>query len=237
VSDLEQLLEVQGHDTRADQIRHQRATLPERAALAAAEADLARIVAAWAPADARRQELASEQRRLEDDVASTRARIANADTALYSGSTSNPRELQALQDEIASLTRRVSLLEDEELAVMEQLEPVEGDLSAKARERDRLEGEIERLRAAVTAGEAELDVALDAEAEQRRVAAEVVPDGLLTEYERIRARSAGVGVARLVAGQCGGCHLRLSAVELDRIKKQPVDTVVHCDECGRLLVR
>ncbi len=237
MSELDQLLDVQGHDTRADQIRHQRAALPERAELVAAEAARDRVVAESGPADARREELARAQRRLEDDVASTRARIATADTALYSGSSSNPRELQALQDEIASLTRRVSLLEDEELAVMEQLEPVEADLNAKTKERARLDAEIERLRAAVTAAEAELDVALDAEAEQRRTAASSVPEGLLSEYERIRVRSAGIGVARLVAGQCGGCHLRLPAMELDRIKKQPPDAVVHCDECGRLLVR
>ena len=44
-------------------------------------------------------------------------------------------------------------------------------------------------------------------------------------------------MARLVGTNCGGCHLTLSAVELDRIRHQPGDAVVLCEECGRLLVR
>ena len=43
--------------------------------------------------------------------------------------------------------------------------------------------------------------------------------------------------AKLEAGSCRGCHLQLSAVELDRIRKLPADAIVHCVECGRILVR
>jgi uncharacterized protein len=46
----------------------------------------------------------------------------------------------------------------------------------------------------------------------------------------------GIAVARLVGTNCGGCHLTLSAVELDRIRHEPGDAVVICEECGRLLV-
>ena len=44
-------------------------------------------------------------------------------------------------------------------------------------------------------------------------------------------------MARLVGTNCGGCHLTLSAVELDRIRHAPPDEMVFCGECGRLLVR
>ena len=64
-----------------------------------------------------------------------------------------------------------------------------------------------------------------------------VPAPLLAEYEQLRSTSMGIAVSALTGGQCGGCHMRLSAVELDRIKKQPADAVIHCEDCGRLLVR
>ena len=64
-----------------------------------------------------------------------------------------------------------------------------------------------------------------------------MPEDLWPEYDRLRAALGGVAVARLVNGTCQGCHLRLSAVEVDRIRKLSPDEPVHCEECGRLLVR
>ena len=38
-------------------------------------------------------------------------------------------------------------------------------------------------------------------------------------------------------GRCSGCHLALPATEIDRIKREAPDTIVLCDQCGRILVR
>jgi predicted nucleic acid-binding Zn-ribbon protein len=233
---LELLLEVQKHDTHADQIRHRRANLPERAALDEREAERAKAEREHRATSDRRAELLAEQDRLEGEIAKAKERIAAVDGKLYGGATSNPRELQALQDEVASLGRRVTLLEDSEIEVMEQLEPVDKANESQEAALDELAAAIDRLGVELTAAQAELDVDLEAVEKERAQAAEAVPANLLEEYERIRSRSGGIGVAPLIGGQCGGCHLKLPAMELDRIKKLPPDGIVHCDECGRLLV-
>jgi predicted nucleic acid-binding Zn-ribbon protein len=64
-----------------------------------------------------------------------------------------------------------------------------------------------------------------------------VPASLLAEYEPLRHRLGGVAIAKLEGGSCKGCHLKLSNFELDRIRALPTDEVVHCEECGRILVR
>ncbi|MBV9953257.1 MAG: hypothetical protein JO291_14985 [Acidimicrobiia bacterium] len=233
---LELLLEVQKHDTHADQIRHRQANLPERAALDAREAERTKAEREHRATSDRRDELLVEQDRLEGEIAKAKERIAAVDGKLYGGATSNPRELQALQDEVASLGRRVSLLEDSEIEVMEQLEPLDKVSETQQAALDELATVIDRLGVELTAAEAELGVDLESVEKQRAEAAEAVPSNLLDEYEHIRSRSGGIGVAALIGGQCGGCHLKLPAMELDRIKKLPPDGIVHCDECGRLLV-
>ena len=150
---LDQLLEVQRHDTRADQIRHRRANLPERAALTEREADRAKAEREHSATSARRDELQAEQDRIEGEVIKAKERIAVVDGKLYGGATSNPRELQALQDEVASLGRRVNLLEDSELEVMEQLEPVEAASVNQQAAIERLGADIERLGMELTAAE------------------------------------------------------------------------------------
>ena len=64
-----------------------------------------------------------------------------------------------------------------------------------------------------------------------------IDKGLLDLYEKIKGSSGGVGAALLVGNTCDGCHLSITPVELDKIKSQPKDEVVRCEECRRILVR
>ena len=60
---------------------------------------------------------------------------------------------------------------------------------------------------------------------------------VLSSYERLRTRLDGVGAARLVNGRCDGCHLSLSRTELAVAPREPPDALLHCEQCGRILVR
>lgn len=233
---LEQLLAVQDLDTTADQLRHRRATLAERAELARRHQELVDLDARSADLRARRAELGREQARREGEVTVLVERAARTDATLYSGTVSAMRELRALQDEIASLNRRRSSLEDEIIELMEQTEPLDTELAGY----DDRRGQIDAVAAQLTAAVVEAEVAIDHElvvlGEKRAACAASVPEELLAEYERLRSRLGGTGIARLVGSSCGGCHLGLSAVEIDRLRRGRFTERMHCSECGRLLV-
>ena len=231
------LLAVQEHDTRTDQLNHRIETLPLRAELAQLEVDVRAVDDQLGITQRRRDELGRSQQRLEDEIASLSERANQAEKQLYSGSVTNPRELQALQDDVASIRRRIGQLEDDELEIMELVEPVDAERAQLTGERERLDAEGARLRTALGEAESELVAELAAVQAERDAAAAEVPDELWPEYDKLRARFGGVGIARLVGSTCQGCHLALPAVEVDRIRKLPLDEAVHCEECGRLLVR
>ncbi|MDP1820272.1 MAG: C4-type zinc ribbon domain-containing protein [Acidimicrobiales bacterium] len=231
------LLAVQEHDTTTEQLAHRRRTLPARAELEQTMAQVVAVEARMVEVEAVRQELVRSQKRLEDEIATMVDKAGQHDKSLYSGSISNPRDLQALQDEIAALRRRISQLEDQDLELMEQIEPLESSLTRLAVERAALDETAAGLRGRI----AEDEVAIDAElasvqAERERIAADVDP-GILSEYEALRPKLGGIAIARLVGGSCGGCHLSLSAVEVARLKKLPPEEPAYCEECGRLLAR
>lgn len=233
---LQDLLVVQGHDTHLDQIRHQMDTLPARAERDSAVAELAATEADHADQLALREGLARDQKRLDDEIESLSAKRTGYDRKLYGGTVTNPRELQDLQEEIAALGRRITVLEDRDLEVMEKIEPVDARLAASAAalesQRAAVRGAEERL----TAAEAELAVALDDANRQRIEAAAAIPTDVLAGYDKLRSGLGGIAVAPLVGNQCGGCHLTLSAMEASRLRKLPADEVAHCEECGRILV-
>jgi predicted nucleic acid-binding Zn-ribbon protein len=57
---------------------------------------------------------------------------------------------------------------------------------------------------------------------------------LLELYEDLRSAKKGVGAARLVDGVCQGCHQKLSAMELDRIRR--TEGIRRCEYCRRILI-
>ena len=236
-AELETLLEVQDLDTTVDRLRHRRETLPERSELASLEERRIALRAEIDRVRAQRDEIAARQTQAEGELASLESRVTEIEKKMYSGTVSASRELQAMADEVASLKRRQSSLEDVALEAMTEREPVDAEL-------ERLENEDSTLGDTATEielriGEAEL--AIDGEIEEetlrRRDLAARVPESLLEQYDRIRARSDGVGAARLSGTSCTGCHLTLPATEVDRLKKAPADAVILCDQCGRILVR
>jgi uncharacterized protein len=232
-----ELLELQEHDTAAGQLRHRRATLPERAELAELGADLTTHDQGTAELEAERTRLRREQSRVEDEVSTIETKAAEVDKTMYSGTVTSPRELQAFQGDLQSLRRRQRQLEDQVIALMEQIEPLDQRLDEREAERRRLAERQAAVRSALLEQEREVDAELQAVLGRREEVASSIEPDLLSRYDELRTQLGGIAVAPLVGTSCGGCHLTLSAVELDRIRNQPPDALVFCEECGRLLVR
>src|SRR5690606_2313363 len=122
-----------------------------------------------------------------------------------------------------------------QLEIMELVEPIESALADPHAARENQAAVLDDATARLAVEEADLAAQLAAEHTARDDLAATIPADLLTEYDQLRAGGGGVGIARLMGNQCGGCHLTLSAMEVATIRKHP-DEVTHCEECGRLLV-
>jgi hypothetical protein len=146
------------------------------------------------------------------------------------------RDQEAMVTEIESLMHRKSELEDEELAAMESLVPLDADIARIDAEDGELAEQVAQKGDLLCEAVAELDVELASLREARPLLASNLPSALLEEYERLRARLGGIGAARVVRGSCSGCNLSLASTELDHLRHAPSGTVSHCEQCGRILV-
>ena len=236
MSELDDLLVVQNLDTSLDQLRHRKRTLPERAALKNLEDELAALESQRADVQTQLDAITARQQESERETEATVKRIGEIDTRMRSGAVA-ARDLTAMQTEIDHLQERQRDLEDRTLEAMEEREPLETILSDLNDKAGSLDERSVSARAALAEAEVAVDSEIGTEETARAAAAANLPADLLQQYERLRDRLGGVGAAPLVGGSCGGCHLTLPATELDRIKKLPPDAVVHCEQCGRILVR
>jgi uncharacterized protein len=231
------LLDLQELDSRADQLRHQLATIPEAKELLALGAERADLDSRARDARIQVEDLTREQRKADADVEQVRARRTRDQQRMDQGLVSNPKDLERMQGELVSLQRRISDLEDIELEVMESLENAQAQL-------DDLVGRLEALdrRAAdLTVSRDDKAGRIDDELADLAGRRKTLADGLAGEltalYDRLRQQKGGVGAAALRARRCGGCSLELTAADLAVIAKAPSDEVLRCEECNRILVR
>ncbi len=175
-----------------------------------------------------------EQRRLEGEIDGLVARVEQEEGRLYDGSVSLPKELATLQQEIASLRSRLSDVEDTELELLDSLEAAESareearaaldrEQAAWDEKHERLGAEIKRLEGEVTRTTAERDAC------RARITAPLV-----AQYEDLRRRKAGVGVAHMQGTTCTGC--RVSVPPSARKRSLDPETPALCPNCERFLV-
>jgi predicted nucleic acid-binding Zn-ribbon protein len=232
----QRLLELASEDVALTQLTHRGRTLPEVAAVEAAEEAERSLAADVVRAETEVRDLGREVKRMESDVETVRAREDKDQKLLDSGSVS-PKEMTNLQHELASLKRRQSDLEDQELELMERLEVTETTLAAAQSGLEQARADLER--AQQLRDDALADIA-DATKRHEAARAEVaggISAPLLALYDRIRTQTGSTGAAMLKARQCQGCRIELYGNELSAVRNADPHEVVRCENCGRILVR
>jgi predicted nucleic acid-binding Zn-ribbon protein len=229
------ILDLQAAETTAEQLKHRRERLPEREQAEAARNALDNWDAARQRLHQRLDELGVQIERSETDaheIDRHRTRLeAQLKTVIA------PREAEALQNEIANLNERRGGLDDAELAAMEEQTVLEDELTVLLGREAVLREAIAAADAALAIGEADIEVELsDIAARLEGLRAQVGPS-VLARYDRLRQHFV-VAAAMLSGSRCEGCHLDLSAHEVDDVKDEiAANGVADCPQCGRLLVR
>jgi predicted nucleic acid-binding Zn-ribbon protein len=228
------LLALQAVDTTTDQLGHRRehSSLHDDLATASAamrswerrrvtlRSRIEELGASIDDAEQRGAELLAHRKRLEQQMKTVIA----------------PREAEALMHEMATLTEQSDELDGHELVALEEQAALDDELSAHLLGEESLRDGLGRADAALADEVAQIDAQLVGLSIEREGLRAQVPAALLATYDRKRA-AFGVAVARLVGKQCQGCHLELSAAEIDTVKDEAADTgVTDCPDCGRLLI-
>jgi uncharacterized protein len=230
------LMQVQLHDTTLNQLRHRKSSLPEQAELADVEARRTALGIEGAAIHGQVDDLSKRQQVLEEQIAAAAKRRHEIEKRMLTGDMSASRDLQAMDGEVHHLAERQELLEAQELALLEEEDPLDVALASNTVAIDGLGADIERLRASIVDAVRAIDEAIVVEEKRRVELAAGLPPELAEQYEKLRSRLGGVGAARLVGDRCDGCHLTLPSKEVERIRRLPPDEIGTCDQCGRILV-
>ena len=145
----------------------------------------------------------------------------------------NERELMAMRREIDLAKEANKQLEEQLIAIMEQLEAL-GTRATEAKETlAGLEADAERQLAEWRERSAGLQQEIDLIGTERTVVAQGLTSSLRAKYEQIFARRGGTAVVEVRNGTCQGCHMNVPPQLFNELQKHR--DVRLCPNCHRIL--
>lgn len=227
---IEELLAVQVLDTEIGRLEAEKAALDHGERV---ERALAVRQNRLQTAERRLQGLQIEQRNAELELKTLEEKKHQSSRKLYEGRITAPRELQALELEIAMLDRQRQRLDE---TLLRRLDEIENANRAAANARSGVEEAEKALRIVRRRYEKEatrIDGMLaEKQPARARLAAQIDPEAL-HRYDDLRRRNHNLGAARIENGACAGCRMKVGGAMLRRVMAH--DRYVYCESCTRYL--
>ncbi len=186
-------------------------------------------------AEARRalSEVEKQQRPAEFEVETLREQVKGVEKKLYSGEVKIPKELVNIQEEVTSLKKRQSQLEEALLGVMNQLEEAQQRHNAISEELSQSEEERKSLEVRLSAERGQLETEVKELGKQRELLAGGVPPQDMRIYSSLLTTKQGRAVAAVERSMCQGCRLNMPLNIQQRLRAN--HGLVQCPSCNRIL--
>jgi len=177
--------------------------------------------------------LEQELKEISFTTSNLRIKIDQCESSLYSGTIKVPKELQDLQNEIASLKKQFGLSEENEL-----------DLMLKVEKQQVLFDQMDRMLSAnlilFQKAKDELNqklVEYKKELEKIQIEREPAEKSILQKdlviYNRLRQHKGGIAVIDVIENTCSSCGAEISHAEWQKARIS--QELVYCQGCGRII--
>jgi hypothetical protein len=173
------------------------------------------------------------QHKSEDEAQSQQIKIQQAESSLYGGLVRNPKELQDLQADIASLKKHLAVLEESELQDMLRTESAQAAVKKAQLELSQIQARLGGEHRQLFEEKESLNHELDRLQSERQAAASAIAVNMLKAYDELRQQRRGVAVAEVSDNACRACGTILTAA-IQQTARYTTE-LVHCPSCGRIL--
>jgi uncharacterized protein len=173
------------------------------------------------------------QRKSEDEAESQQIKIQQAESSLYGGVVRNPKELQDLQTDIASLKKHLAVLEEHELQDMIKTEAAQAAVKKAKLELSQIQARLGGEHRQLFEEKESLTRELDRLQSERQAVVSTIAANMLKTYDELRQQRRGVAVSEVSDNACGACGTILTAA-IQQTARYAIE-LVHCPACGRIL--
>lgn len=175
----------------------------------------------------------TELNNIEDISKNKQIKIEQTEASLYKGSISNPKELKDLQIEVASLKKSLSLIEENQLLLMAEVESLEANFISEKDQYAIVLSESEILNHQFFQELETHKKENEKLAAERYVAAGQLQPEHISAYEKLRVSKNRIAVTSVEDESCATCGSEISASDIQKARGSV--TLSFCPSCGRIL--
>lgn len=157
------------------------------------------------------------------------------ETRLYSGNVKNPKELQDMQKEIESLTKRHAELDENLLLLIMERDEAKDMLELTNQELEKVKATWEAEHSDLLSEKSELEKKSETLMADRKDSLKAVHDDAMKQYNSLRTSKSNRPVAVMENRTCSVCGIEQNGAIASAVNKD--DSLVYCQNCGRILVR
>lgn len=183
-------------------------------------------------ADKEQHTLRTHLKDTELQLASVEAHIKKLEKELYSGKTTNPKELAGFTQEIEQLKAQKSAIEDKVLDFMDKVETNKAEMEAVQTRLEKARKELEAQAQKSGSSKREAEAQVEELRKKRDEMAQEIEPVLMSRYETLRKRKDGVAVAKLEGNACGECGTGLPDSVRRKVQERQLEL---CSYCERIL--
>jgi predicted nucleic acid-binding Zn-ribbon protein len=169
----------------------------------------------------------------EAEVEKQRIKIEQTESSLYGGQVHNPKELQDLQKDIASLKRHLETLEERELECMLSVENLEKDLQAGKTDLEHVQSSSKEQNRDLAQEIETLQKELERLNSEHQAVVTDIATQVLNIYEQLRKQKRGIAVTTVTDSSCEACGTTIT--QSQRQSARSTSQLFHCPTCGRIL--
>jgi hypothetical protein len=177
------------------------------------------------------KQLQVKRKEKELDLSSKEEGVKKAQAQLYQLKTN--KEYQAKLTEIESLKADVSLLEEEVIKILDQIEEAQDNLNKEKHKLIQEENKFKEKESQINEEIKSLGLEIKCLEDKRKILADNIDKKVLSVYERLLKNRSGLAVAGIEADNCGACHIKVTAQKINEIKMYK--DLVFCESCVRIL--
>ncbi|MBN2396331.1 MAG: hypothetical protein JXC36_07710 [Candidatus Atribacteria bacterium] len=181
------------------------------------------------------KELQMKIKRREIDSKTIDAKIIKHQDELYSGKTSDIKELKQLQKVIESMKNDRDKIEEDLLIMMDEEDGYKEGIGKIEKELSQIKEQLKKRNLEVSQEEKEIQLRIQERNKKREeIISKITNHELLESYRMLWKEKEGKVVVEIDGPTCSGCNLSLPSDIIYHLQKD--DLLITCPNCNRILV-
>jgi len=176
-------------------------------------------------------ELQKQYRLHDSDNQMNQSRVKKSREKL--GSVKKNKEYQSILKEIEDMQLKNSMVEDEMIAILEQMETIEQSIHTKKTETEIIKAQVDIEKKAIQQDMIRNQERLARlETDIAKISQQVEPE-LLRKYKLVKDQTRGIAIAAVHQAVCQGCNLNIPSQMYAKLQRS--ETLTMCPHCQRII--